>query len=490
MKKNTVYTLGSLIILLICAFCFVVLPAVEGRSSRQQESNAPVFGKYNGKEIKYEQGTDFADFVSQYGQMYQMYGQQLDQSAYYQIFYQAFTSTVLKYAYTEAVQKTGYTVPQSAVTRELIPYFSDENGNYSSKLYKQASDETKLEMKNTLESRLYAERFYNDNFGSDTEIFNLETLYGLKVAKAEESFFEAANQDMRGFEAAIFSISDFPLEEKLKYARANEAKFNMYNMQVITVEDKATAETVSKRLANNEITFEDAVSEYSNKNYSNSEGKLTNTYQYQIETILENPSDLAAVTGLSKDSVSDIIQTKLGFSIFKCTDAYLKPDFDNETIQSVVSSYISNYESSVIEDYYTEIAKAFVKEAKDSDFAATAENAGATVATIDPFPLNYGSVDILNAFNSGDSNLSGADSNENFLSKAFALKLNETSDPIVVGDHVVVLKYTTSSQPDKEDEINPDLLANYDEESANQVIMGSDKLENDFLNVYFTNFMR
>ena len=53
MKKNTVYTLGSLIILLICAFCFVVLPAVEGRSSRQQGADVPAFGKYNGKEIKY-----------------------------------------------------------------------------------------------------------------------------------------------------------------------------------------------------------------------------------------------------------------------------------------------------------------------------------------------------------------------------------------------------------------------------------------------------
>ena len=57
MKKNTVYTLGSLIILLICAFCFVVLPAFEGKSSGRQE-NAPVFGKYNGKTIGeiYESG--------------------------------------------------------------------------------------------------------------------------------------------------------------------------------------------------------------------------------------------------------------------------------------------------------------------------------------------------------------------------------------------------------------------------------------------------
>ena len=490
MKKNTVYTLGSLIILLICAFCFVVLPAVEGRTSRQQASNAPAFGKYNGKEIKYEQGTDFADFVSQYGQMYQMYGQQLDQSAYYQIFYQAFNSTVLKYAYTEAVTKTGYKVPQSAITRELIPYFSDENGNYSSKLYKQASDESKLQMKNTLESRLYAERFYNDNFGSDTEMFNLVPLYGLKVSNAEEKFFEAANQELRGFDTATFSLSNYPLDEKLKFARSNEAKFNQYNMQVITIEDKSTADSVAKRLANNEITFEDAISEYSNKNYSNSEGKLTNAYQYQIETILENPADLSIITGLSKNAVSDVVQTKLGYSIFKCTDSYVKPDFDNESVQTVVSSYISNYESSIIEDYYSDIARAFIKEAKDSDFAAAAENAGASAGTIAPFALNYGNVDILNTFNAGETNLSGAEENENFLTKAFALKLNEISEPIVVGNNVVVLKYTTSEKPGEDDEINTDLLSNYDEETSNGVIMGSKKLENNFISVYFENYMR
>ena len=115
MKKNTVYTLGSLIILLICAFCFVVLPAVEGKTSRNQGNDIPVFGKYNGKEIKYEQGSEFANFVSQYGQMYQMYGQQLDQTAYYQIFNQSFTSTVLNYAYTDAVKKSGYVAPASAI---------------------------------------------------------------------------------------------------------------------------------------------------------------------------------------------------------------------------------------------------------------------------------------------------------------------------------------------------------------------------------------
>ena len=489
MKKNTVYTLGSLIILLICAFCFVVLPAFEGRASRQQTGDAPVFGKYNGKEIKYEQGSDFADYVSQYGQMYQMYGQQLDQSAYYQIFFQAFNATVMKYAYAEAVEKSGYEVPASAVTREMIPYFADENGNYSSKLYKSASDEAKLEIKNALSSRLFANRFYNDNFGSTNEVLAYDALYGLKSSKAEQDFFAAANNNMRGFDIACFALSDYPLEEKLKYARQNEAKFNSYDMSIITVEDQSTADTVAKRLANNEITFEDAVTEYSEKNYSNSEGKLTNSYQYQIENILANKEDLAAITGLAKDAVSAVVQTNTGFSIFKCVNPVTKPDFDSEDTQKIVSTYISNYESTIIEDYYTEKAKAFIADAKAGDFAAAGEKAGAKTASLEPFPLNYGNVDVLGKLSAGDSGLTNADSNENFLSKAFALKLNEISDPVVVGDNVVVLKFTKEATPEDE-EINTTLFTSYDEESSNEAIMGSDKLTNDFISVYFQNFLR
>ena len=488
MKKNTVYTLGSLIILLICAFCFVVLPAFEGKSSGRQE-NAPVFGKYNGKEIKYEQGSEFANFVSQYGQMYQMYGQQLDQSAYYQIFNQAFNSTVMNYAYSEEVKKTGYVVPKSAITREILPYFNDENGNYSSKAYKQTSDDVKLELQKSAQANLTANRFTDDNFGSDSERLNFTALYGLINPQAEKDFVAKMNKNLRGFKIAMFSKSDYPLEEKLKFANQNAAKFNKYDMLIITVEDKSVAETVAKRLANNELTFEDAVSEYSNKNYSDTDGKLTNSYQYQIENCLENKDELSAITGLSNDAVSNVIQTKIGYSIFKNNGSITKPDFDNEATQTIVSNYILNYETSVIEDYYTEKANALIKEAKTSDFATAAANAGAAFGTLEPFPLNYGNVDILATFSAGETSLSNADSNESFLLKAFALKLNEYSEPIVVGDKVVVLKYTTETKAEEND-INTDSLANYDEESANNAIMASDKLENDFISVYFNNYMR
>ena len=488
MKKNTVYTLGSLIILLICAFCFVVLPAVEGRSSRAQ-GEIPAFGKYNGKEIKYEQGSEFSNFVSQYGQMYQMYGQQLDQTAYYQIFNQAFNSTVLNYAYTDAVKKSGYTVPQSAITREILPYFEDENGKYSSKVYKQTSDETKLELKKNAESSLLAERFSSDNFGSTTEKLEMTELYGLKNSQAEKDFIAGMNKEQREFRMALFPKSDYPLDEEIKFGKQNADKFKKYDMSVITVEDKAGAEKIAKRIANSEITFEDAVVEYSDKNYSSTDGKVTNSYQYQIQNILDSRDDFASISGLAAGETSPVIKTIIGYSIFRNNAAVEEPDFDTEATQKIVSAYMAAFESTLIEDYFIAKASDFVKKAKAEGFGDAADELGISSTSISQFPLNYGNANVLNSIDTSTDEMKNAEKNENFLNKAFALKLDEISDPFVLNNNIVVLQYIKEGSSD-DDGVNVSLLTSYDKSSATDAVLKSDKLENNFISVYFDNFMR
>ena len=68
MKKGLSYSIASVVILIICLIAFV-LPSTLG--SGQNPNKLPAFGKYNGKEIKYEQGSDFANYVSYYGQTFQ-----------------------------------------------------------------------------------------------------------------------------------------------------------------------------------------------------------------------------------------------------------------------------------------------------------------------------------------------------------------------------------------------------------------------------------
>lgn len=488
MKKNTAYTIGSLIILLICAFVFVILPVFTGGAGAQQ-GDTPVFGKYNGKEIRYEAGSDFQDYVQQYGQMFQQYGQQMDSSTYYYIFNYAFDSTVLKFAYTDYVNKSGYKVSDAAVKREMIPYFSDANGKYSDKLYRQAPDSEKLSLQNQIAKSLVAQRYYDDNFGSQTQSFGGQALFGMKESTSELDFLAAYGNKKRGFKMAVFPLKDFPTEEKVKFGKANAAKFNLFDMSVITVEDKSTASKVAKRIANGEITFEDAVTEYSEKNFSNTEGKLNNKYQYQIENILNDKADLAKISDLSTGSVSDVIQTTIGYSIFKADGNKTTPDFDDESTISSVSSYISNYEATVIEDYFSAKAKDFTTAAMNTSFDAACESLNINNVDVAPFPLNYGSVAISTSVDTSIEGLNGADTNENFLTTAFSLKMNEISSPIVMNNNIVVIQYTTEENASETENAVLSELDNYDSDSSHQFIMNSDKLENNFATVYFKNFM-
>lgn len=490
MKKNTAYTIGSLIILLICAFCFVILPAFTGSGSKNP-NEIPAFGKYNGKEIKYEQDSDFTTFVQQYGQMYHQYGQQMDASTYYYIFSNAFNATVMQYAYIDAVNKSGFEVPQNAINRAMLPYFSDENGNYSSKLYRSTPDSTKQELNTSFKKSLTASRFYDDNFGSSESFLGANALYGLKNSTAELDFIKKYDENKRGFNMAVFKLSDYPVEEKIAYGKENSAKFNKYDMSAITVSDKSTAETVLSRLNKNELTFEDAISEYSTKSYTDTEGKLTSSYQYQIENMLQDAAELSSVIGLAKDAVSSVIQTKSGYSIFKNNGDVTAPDFTSDTITNLVSSYLNAYESTRIEDYFTAKAKDFTAQAMKGDFENTCISNGAEFVEIDPFPLNYGNVALLGTLNTSSSGLANADTNETFLKKAFSMKLNEMSDPMVMSNAVVVIQYTIEAPAAEiETSIDGDELSKYDEDSAQSAILSSDKLENNFSNVYFDYMMR
>ena len=54
--------------------------------------------------------------------------------------------------------------------------------------------------------------------------------------------------------------------------------------------------------------------------------------------------------------------------------------------------------------------------------------------------MNYGSNDLLGVIDQNVPVLAGAATNEDFLKKAFSLKLNEVSSPITLKSNVIVLK--------------------------------------------------
>ena len=86
--------------------------------------------------------------------------------------------------------------------------------------------------------------------------------------------------------------------------------------------------------------------------------------------------------------------------------------------------------------------------------------------------------------------LANADKNEDFLSQAFSVKENQFSEPVVMSGDVVVLQCLSVEPVEKTEEADfGTKLIDYDQSSSQAVVFQSPKLENNFISVYFDNFI-
>ncbi len=490
MKKG-VYTIGSLIILLIAALIFVLVPIFQGG---RMGKRLPSFGKYDGTEIRYEQDTNYYNYVARYAEYYKNNGIEINESNQIYLFSYAFNATVTDIAYKKAVAKSGYKVPATAVNRAIKPYFADEKGVFSQKIYNTSvnnNPDRVAALRQDIESSLTSNRYAEDSFGGQTA-FGKTTLYGLKVSNAEVDFIQKIGNDQRTFNLVSFNMSDYPDSEKVAYGKANSDKFVKYDFSIITVADKSKASSLLKRINGNEITFADAVSE-SQKSYSNDSGKINSKYHYQIEKFLKNSEDMAKLSALEEDAISEPIETTVGWSIFKADSKSVQPDFSDTNTVKTVYNYLTANEFSHIEDYYKETAKAFASVAKARGFNAACRQYNVKNIAVPAFALNYGNLSVLSKIDTSLDGLSGADTNRNLLKTAFSLKDGELSEPITNYRNILVLQLTKSAIASASPipaEAMIDELTNYDVSSAQTALLTSDKLENNVQDVYFNYFAK
>ena len=134
----------------------------------------------------------------------------------------------------------------------------------------------------------------------------------------------------------------------------------------------------------------------------------------------------------------------------------------------------------------------FIKEAKASDFESAAANYEmVTTYELPAFPLNYVSSSLFQAMDtSANTALASVDTNEDFLKAAFALKLNDFSEPVLAGQDIAVLQYIGNADEEaQEPKTFADEINNFDQTSTQSVALESPKLVNNFLTVYFDNFV-
>ncbi|MCR5723960.1 MAG: peptidyl-prolyl cis-trans isomerase [Treponema sp.] len=491
--KKTILFVGSVIILILSAITFIFIPAI----AQTGTANAPVFGKYDGKAIELAQGTPFANAVLSYedsakadlARVNAMPQEQQDYyrtMLYYQIYSNAFNAAVHNLAYTAAVKKSGWEPATQQIAREIvqIPRFF-ENGAFSVRQYNSISESDRTNLKKSIYNQLIWERFSDDVFGSNTKL-GTESLFGIKSADAELDFIAKQGAEKRSFDLAAFDKESYPDTEVTAYGNEHKELFTKFALSVITLDDEKEAKDVLAKIENGEISFADALS-YSEKYYSNSEGKMNATYRYQLASSIPAEEDLTAVTALAKDATSGVVATARGFSIFRCDGDAVEPDFTDAALKDTVKSYIKQNDSGLIEEYFLGIAKNFAAAAVTDGFESACKQFKTERIAVPAFALNYGNASVYGSIPSEVTQLSGAATNENFLEKAFSLKNGEVSQPILLGNNVIVVKLTgvqTDSTAENKSSLASD-LSNYDQSAAQYALLTSDKVENNVSQAFF-----
>ena len=521
--KKSATKIGAVIILVISALVFLPFGASAVFQSIFNKRTVNSFGSYDGKKIVYEPGSKFHNAVTNMAQMYESRGIKLEDNSY-RIMYDAFNQTMIDMAFTEAVKKSGYVVPESAVDRQLVYRFTDPaTGQFSQKAYNQTSQAEITQLRSNIEASLTYSRFFNDLFGTDGDnTFNGKALYGLKTSDAEKQFIASMGEDTKAFEAVAFKLADFPQDAVAAYAKDNADKFVKFDLSVITLDSEDEAKGVLKQIEGNEITFDDAASERSQKYYSSDEGKIAGSYRYQLENMVEDKDQVSQIEALQKDELSAVIKTEKGYSIFRCDGDKEEADFADDAVLEAVSSYVKSTEKSYVENYFLQQADNFVSQVAVSSFDEACENFQLEKESVAAFPVNFENSRLLpKAPQSGI--LSSLASDASAYQKAFSLKEGEVGSPFVLGNNVVVLHRVSpesiaeeeDSTADAEEEATADdsaeELASADEAeelaqedelvqdtdaemeanirsaslaSANMAIFASDKVEDSFFATY------
>jgi len=482
--KKLLISIGSVFILVLAAVSFIVVPGMVGTGN----STLPPFGYYDNKPIEYTQDSYFMSSVEYYMNANKNAGK-TQPSDEFSAFQNAFTSTVLNMAFTQEAEKSGYIVPNSAINRMMKPYFYDENQQYSNALFQQTSDSDKIAIRNYVENSLMYLRFDADVFGSQYDIIGNDPMYGLKTSSKEIDFITEMGKNLRTFDYVAFSMENYPEEEILKWGKEHADLFTKYDMSVISVEDETTATNLLKQLQNNEILFEDAITEYSRNYYSGTDGKLTNSYKHQLLGIITDETSLEKIISLDVGATTDIIQTVNGYSIFKANNTPVEPDFTNEVIINNVKNYMTNKESGIIETYFTNLAKDFANDAVLTGFENACEKYSVEKATTEPMALNYGNNPLLDMFPASDTKLNGLYMDKTFFTEAFALKENGISKPIVLNNNVFIFNFVNQSEAVDASNMYSYYISNFDKYSAQNVIMNSDKVKNNVLQVFLKDIM-
>lgn len=445
-KANPFVYIGTIVILGISVLAFVFAPALGSIGSDSNELN---FGSWKGKSISFVQGGYFSAQVQQIKAQYESQGYKDtgDQFFAYQVWRRAFENTAVHLALLDYSAQAGISVSDDYIDLKMIEHPSfQENGTFSKRKYREASNSVKLGMRKDIELSAVKNAFVSDSVS-------------FVPSKAEIEFLKSIARMQRSIEYVAIPFSAFPEEDIIAFAKAKPEAFKRIRLSKVTIPASSKdAEQVLSKVKAGTLSFEEAAKNHSKDSYAAKGGDMGSRFVWELKDELKNSNELDAILALAQGSLSPVYENLAGsWSFYRVEDPATDPDMASaETLKSI-RSYLDRNEKGIIEDWAVAQAASFSADAT-KDFAAAAASRAYSVKETQAFPLNYGKAldigyfSLLGALDTTElPELTGAESSERFLGAVFSLQADTVSSPVILNDYAIVLKLKEIKETDAGD---------------------------------------
>ncbi|MFP4643001.1 MAG: SurA N-terminal domain-containing protein [Spirochaetales bacterium] len=472
----------SVVILGIIVVSFVAGPIV-GQFAGPSASTE--FGSYRGRPIELKQGSYMQNQVAQLGQ--QM-GNPQNTAEMYQLYRRAFEQTLLHTAVLMEAEDGGMSVSTDRVNNQIVqlPQFQ-EGDSFSQSALDDTSQEELMNLRTNMREGLIYEKFVQD------------VLEGFHYSSEEIAFFASQGSLERRFEVAQFAFDEVPQEVVSGYAEENPELFRNAEVSMINLgPDRELAEEVLELLENGEDTFENLAEEFSiDEDSAENQGQRGRVFQYQIEQEVLESEDVETLFSTSEGETTPIIDTESGYTIYRLDSPTQQAELDDEDTIEVVREYLEEFEQGILEDYMFEQAENFAFDVRDgADFENSLDEYRARRSETNFFPINYGGQPFLPRIETVEGEtLGSAQQSEEFFRSAFSVDIDETTDPIVLDETIVVLMPVEEREQDPADTERiaatvPQLYQQYQGAEIERTLLDQSLIEDNFNQAFSRNFLQ
>jgi hypothetical protein len=486
-KQSPFIFIGTVVILIIVIVAFVFVPALVPEAMGANTADLQ-FGAYNKVPITYVPGNYFAETHSNWARYMQSSMNETNyDSMNYQIWRSAFEDTVIHIGVLQETEKAGYKAPEAVVDKAVaqLPMFQDESGRFSPARYRQLDNSARISLWREVQDSI-AEEHYKT------------AVTGLRVPSTEGDFIRDMALRERSFDMAVLPFSSYPASEVAAYAETNPNLFRVTHLSKITINSgEREAQQVLASIQDGTITFEDAAKNQSMDTYAERGGDMGPKMSYELTTEVPDEAERETVIRTALGQISPIVKVPTGWAFFRTEEAPTPVNTEDTAFLDRIRTYILDFERGRVEDWLINQANEFAADVKADDFENALSGRSLEKRSFGPLPLNYGGIDLFTSLASlSIAELSGADSNENFWKYAFFTELNTPSEPLVMGNYVVVLypKEETIKEASEAETIKTVYdsywLSYNAERSLRTFFITNDKLEDNFMSVYLQTFMR